>query len=229
MKNRGEDSFVSLPGFAARLYDNLVRTKAIECQHRDIAQDLVSNIEAGRLLDIGFGPGRLLLEIHRLNSRIELYGLDISEAMIELAKENLAGLVVDLRRGSIRHTDYDDDFFDIVTCTGSFYLWNDPIASLEEIYRILKSGRSAYLFETYKDFSKAEVQRALKANLREENLARRLITPVFLRRQLKMAYQTSEIAGIIKRTDFASSYSLEKIMLGGLPAWVRVRLTKTAT
>ena len=229
MKSRGEDNFINLPTFAARLYSSLSHTKAIERQHKEIARDLVSRIEVGRTLDVGTGPGRLLFESHRLNSRLELYGLDISEAMVELAKENLTGIEVNICRGTIRQTDYADDFFDIVTCTGSFYLWNHPAECLAEIYRILKRGRSAYLFETYNDYDKVEVQETLKANLSRESLLRRLITPVFLRRQLRMTYQISEIAAIIERTAFAGSYSLEKITLGGLPAWLRIELTKIAS
>lgn len=216
-----------MPGFAARLYNNLTQTKAIEHQHRDIARDLVSRVGHGRMLDIGTGPGRLLFEVHQLNPSIELFGLDISESMVQLAKKNLAAINTEIRQGDIRHTDYDDNFFDIVTSTGSFYLWDNPEECLEEIFRILKASRSAYLFETYQDFSEREVQEALKTNLREEGLGRKLITPVFLTKQLRMAYPTSEIADIIKHTSFANSHTIEKITLGGLPAWLRIKLTKT--
>jgi ubiquinone/menaquinone biosynthesis C-methylase UbiE len=228
MKSRGQDIFVNLPSFAARLYNSLTKTKAIERQHQEIARDLVSKIEHGRILDVGTGPGRLLLEIHRLNPDIELFGLDISESMVQLARKNLVGISVNVRQGDIRHTDYENDFFDIVTCTGGFYLWDNSEECLEEIFRILKKSQSAYLFETYQDFNESEVQEALKANLRGESLVRRLITPLFLMKQFRMTYRTGEIAEIIQRTNFAGSYSLEKITLGGLPAWLRIRLTKCA-
>jgi ubiquinone/menaquinone biosynthesis C-methylase UbiE len=228
MKSRGQDSFVNLPGLAARLYNSLTRTRAIERQHQEIAHDLVSRIECGRMLDIGTGPGKLLFEVHQLNPGIELFGLDISEAMVQLARENLTGINVNIQCGDVRHTNYTDNFFDIVTCTGSFYLWDHPEECLEEIFRILKKSQSAYLFETYQDFNESEVQEALKANLRGESLVRRLITPLFLMKQLRMTYRTSEIAEIIQCTSFAGSHSLEKITLGGLPACLRIRLTKCA-
>ncbi len=226
MKGRGQESFVSLPMFAARLYESLTHTEAIERQHREIAGDLVSRIARGRLLDVGTGPGRLLFEVHQLNPDIELFGLDISEAMVQLAKKNLAGANAIIQRGDIQSTDFADDFFEMVTCTGSFYLWDNPVKGLEELFRILKKDRSAYLFETYQDFNESAVQEALKANLRGESLVRRLTTPVFLKRQLRMTYRTSEIAEIIQGTRFAASHSMEKITLGRLPAWLRIRLTK---
>ena len=49
MKSRGQDKFINLPGFAARLYNNLSKTKAIEQQHQEIARDLglsVRTVEA---------------------------------------------------------------------------------------------------------------------------------------------------------------------------------------
>jgi len=226
MKSRGQDNFVNMPGFATKLYNSLTQIKAVAQQHRDIAHDLVSRIGHGRMLDIGTGPGRLLGEVHLLNPDIELFGLDISESMVQLARKNLAGINANIRQGDIRHTNYPDSFFDIVTCTGSFYLWDKPEECLEEIFRILKASQSAYLFETYQDFNEREVQEALIANLREESLGRKLITPVFLMKQLRMTYPAGEIAKIIKRTRFADSHTIEKITLGGLPAWLRIKLTK---
>ncbi len=196
-------------------------------QFKEIAQDLVDSLDRGRLLDIGTGPGRLLLEIHRLNPDLDLFGLDIAASMVKVATKNLAGIGVDLRLGNIRQTDYESNFFDLVTCTGSFYLWDHPEQCLEEIFRLLKTGRSAYLFETHQDVNPNEFQEALRANLRSENLFRRLIAPLFLKRQLRMTYRIDEITGIIKRTNFANSFTIEEITLGGLPIWLRITLTKT--
>ena len=156
MKGRGEKMFHNFPLFAARLYDRFLSIKPIEVQHMQIAHDLAFRIQSGRLLDVGTGPGRLLLEMHKLNPDVKLYGLDISDAMVQLAKRNLAGIKADLRHGNIRRTDYESNFFDLITCTGSFYLWDRPGECLEELFRILKENQSAYLFETHKNFNDYE-------------------------------------------------------------------------
>lgn len=228
MSSRGENSFSRLPGFGARLYDSMTHAHAIEAQFKEIAQYLVSRVEVGRVLDVGTGPGRLLLEIHRLNPALELYGLDISDSMVRQAGQNLAGINADLRQGSIERADFDGDFFDLVTCTGSFYLWERPEACLGEVYRILREKRSAYLFETYSDYNHDEFRDGLRANLRNETLLRKLFTPVFLKRQLKMTYRIDEAIEIIGRTAFADSYRVEKSVLVGLPIWLRIELTKPA-
>lgn len=168
----------------------------------------------------------MLAEINQLNSNIDLFGLDISESMVQQAKKNLVDIKVDLRQGNIQHTDYPDDFFDVISCTGSFYLWNSPETCLEEIHRILKHGCSAYLFETYKDYNPDDFTKALRANLQRENRLSKFLVPFFLKKQLRMTYQINEFSEIFERTKFVKSFTVDKITLAGLPIWLRIKLTK---
>ena len=133
MSSRGEGSFVNLPGFGASLYDGLTRTRSIEAQFKEVGQYLTSKIQHGRLLDVGTGPGWLMFEIHRLNPGLELFGLDISDSMVQLAKKNLSGIRVDLRQGNILNTNYKSNFFDVVICTGRLIpFWTvDPFSDLK--------------------------------------------------------------------------------------------------
>jgi len=226
MTGRGQDEFARFPDFAAKLYGSLTRTKGIQRQHLEIAQELASRIEQGRVLDVGCGPGDLLCELHKLNPALELFGLDISHAMVELARRRLAGTSADIRQGEIRHPGFGGDFFDIVTCTGSFYLWNDPADCLNEVFRILRPGRSAYLYESYRDCDRTAVNAALKANLAAEGFMRRMLAPRFFAKQLRMTYSTEEFAVILRRTKFSVSFSIERLVLAGVPAWLRVTLAK---
>jgi ubiquinone/menaquinone biosynthesis C-methylase UbiE len=226
--SRGEDSFVNLPAFAAKLYDSMMQGDATKMQYKEIARDLVSRMENGRLLDIGTGPGHLLREIHNLNPNIQLYGLDISSSMVEQASSNLADIAVDLQCGNIRATDYESDYFDLVTCSGSFYLWDDPIESLEETYRILKLGAPAYLYETYRDIDKRKLSPKMKENLKNDNLIRKLLAPRFFIKQIGMTYTRKEITEIIEKTKFIKSYTIEEITIYNLPAWLRIKLQKCA-
>ena len=165
-KSRSEENFLNFPGYAARLYDSFVQSNATSLQYQEIAQDLISKIEKGRLLDIGTGPGYLLLEIQKLNPSIELYGLDISTAMVDQASRNLAGFKVDLQQGNIRATEYESEFFDLITCSGSLFLWDSPVEGLDEIHRILKGGRSAYLYELYRDIDEKIFLEKIRENLK---------------------------------------------------------------
>jgi len=226
--SRGEDSFLNLPYFAAKLYDNMMQSRATKMQYREIAQDLVSRMESGRLLDIGTGPGYLLREIHKLNPKIELHGFDISKSMVEQASRNLTDIEVELQCGNIKETNYGSDHFDLVTCSGSFYLWDSPIESLEEIHRILKLGRAAYLYETHRDIDKQELWQKMRENLEGNNLIRKVLAPRFFVKQIGMTYAKKEIVEIIDRTSFVRSYEIEEIAIFNLPVWLRIRLEKFA-
>jgi ubiquinone/menaquinone biosynthesis C-methylase UbiE len=226
MKTRGEKYFVKLARFGASMYDKFLDVEPIRSRLKEIASDLVLKTEKGTLLDIGTGPGRLLFEINLLNPKFVLFGLDISASMIEVARKNLQSIQANLQVGSIENTNYDSNFFSIITCSGSFYLWDYPVESIEEIHRILKEGQSAYLFEVYKDINEEEYKIALKNNLRQLNWMRRLFGPFAIRESIKKSYRIEEITKIIEKTSFAGNYSIEKIKLSGLPMWVRITLNK---
>ena len=228
MASRGEADFARLPGIAAWIYDWLLRIPPAEAQTREIARDLASRVDAGRVLDIGTGPGRLLAELHRLNGTLELFGLDISAAMVRRARGNLQGVAADLRQGNIRATDYEDGFFDAIVSVGSFYIWDQPAESVDEVYRILKPGRSACLFESYRDCDVRQFQRTLAANLATVDPVRRPISRLALTKQLRMTYSTGEYARIFDCTRFAGSYTLTRVTLANLPVWLRITLTKPA-
>jgi ubiquinone/menaquinone biosynthesis C-methylase UbiE len=226
MKTRGEIYFVKLARFGASMYDRFLDVEPINTRLKEIASAVLSKNEEGPLLDIGTGPGRLLLEINQLNPDIELYGLDISASMIDVARNILKNIPVKLQVGSIKQTNYDSNFFSIITCSGSFYLWDYPIESIEEIYRILKNGQSAYLFEAYKDINNSEFRVALKNNLRQLNWIRRIFGPLAIQESIKKSYSIEEITKILEKTNFADSFRIEKIKLSGIPMWVKITLKK---
>jgi len=226
MKSRGERYFVKLARFGASLYDKFLNVEPIQARMKEIASDLVSKTKKGPLLDVGTGPGRLLIEINSRNPEIELFGLDISASMVEVARKNLKNIPANLQIGSIRHANYENNYFSAIACSGSFYLWDYPEESIEEIYRILKEGQSAYLYEVYKDINKEEYQMALKSNLRQLNWMRRLFGPFAVRESIKKSYRIEEITKIIEKTSFAGNFSIEKIKLSGIPMWMRITLKK---
>jgi len=226
MKDRGETSFSKLPKFAAKIYNKMMQLTPMQHQRNQIAKELLNHIDEGRLLDIGTGHGMLLLEIHKINPNIDLYGYDISEQMINIAKDNLKDIIVNLEQGNIKKTTFDDDFFDLITCTGSFYLWNNPIDSLNEIHRILKPDRICLLFESHKDYDKKELKEGIKSNLQNESFFNRRIVPNFLKKQLKMTYPIDKLREIINKSLFNANYSINKITFANLPIWLKIELKK---
>ena len=227
MKTRGETQYIKMPAFAARLYDNLTNIKGVNESFEEISDFIGTLLTEGNLLDVGTGPGRLIIEISRKNPLIDLFGLDISDAMLAIARKNIRTIKeVDLRVGNIIKTDYPDNFFDCIVSTGSFYNWDKPVEGLNEIFRILKSGKKAYIFETRKDYDKRLLKSRLVHNLKDYTFLRKKISGYFLRKQLRMTYSIPELDAIINQTKFSKSYSIQEVELGALPIYVRMELHK---
>jgi SAM-dependent methyltransferase len=95
------------------------------------------DLQPGQLvLDVGCGVGAFLQLAARLGART--FGLDASEALLELARERLPD--ADLRVGDMEALPYDDDSFDLVTGFNSFFFANDMVAALREAARVAKPG-----------------------------------------------------------------------------------------
>lgn len=88
------------------------------------------------VLDIGCGVGAFLRLVAERGARP--FGLDASEALIELARERVPN--ADLRIGEMEALPYADDAFDLVTGFTSFFFANDIVAALREAGRVAKPG-----------------------------------------------------------------------------------------
>lgn len=88
------------------------------------------------VLDIGCGVGAFL----RLaaNRGAVPYGIDASEALVELARTRLPH--ADLRVGDMENLPFDAGVFDLVTGFNSFFFANDMVAALREAARVAKPG-----------------------------------------------------------------------------------------
>jgi len=94
-----------------------------------------------RLLEIGFGPGHMLVELKRHS--FQVYGLDESRQMNSMARARLQrnSYSPDLARGRSQSLPFPTSTFDsVLACFPSEYLFNPQ--TLAEIRRILKpAGR----------------------------------------------------------------------------------------
>jgi len=95
-----------------------------------------------KILDIGCGPGELVLDLARSFNNI--YGIDISEEMIRIARDkmdnhNLSGKSIIFGVGDIEKLGLKDNYFDVVVCSGIVeYLRNDDLW-VDEIKRVMKT------------------------------------------------------------------------------------------
>ena len=136
-------------------YNAISRTDIFQRNYELLAEDIVECCPEGSLLDVGTGPGWLLAQIHRLSPRLQLTGLDASPSMVAKAKKNIAGARLDrsieIVEGNVSSMPFADESFDTVVSTGSVHHWKDPVAGLNEIYRVLRRGGCALIYDLVSD------------------------------------------------------------------------------
>jgi SAM-dependent methyltransferase len=88
------------------------------------------------VLDIGCGVGAFLRLVTARGARA--FGLDASEALLELARARLPD--ADLRVGEMEALPYEDDSFDLVTGFNSFFFANDIVGAVREAGRVARPG-----------------------------------------------------------------------------------------
>jgi ubiquinone/menaquinone biosynthesis C-methylase UbiE len=91
-----------------------------------------------RLLEVGCGLGRILKEIHD-RYRVSPYGIDMSEKVIDAARQRVAPIASDLRVCQAERIDHENAFFDKVLCWGTFDLTQQECC-LVELSRVTKIG-----------------------------------------------------------------------------------------
>ncbi|MEK7849419.1 MAG: class I SAM-dependent methyltransferase [Candidatus Omnitrophota bacterium] len=128
-------------------------------QYRLMAQD-VSATAKGAILDIGTGPGILSLEIGKLIASARITGIDVSEKMIEIAQRNKKKYEltnVDFKVMDANALSFDDNVFDMIISTDSLHHWKRPVRIIDEIYRCLKPGCEAWIYDGFSGASNEDI------------------------------------------------------------------------
>lgn len=126
----------------ARDYDNSHDGRFVQCMYKEIVNQAEkvsrSGVQTRRILDLGCGNGNVTA---LLRERIpaKYYGLDLSENMIEEARQHL-GDEVSLCVGDAEHLPYEDGMFDLLICNASFHHYPNPELAVDEMRRVLRPG-----------------------------------------------------------------------------------------
>ncbi len=102
------------------------------------------------ILDVGAGPGHLLIAIARQLPDATLRGIDIDPYIAQEARRlldsvGLANLIT-IREADAAALPFEASTFDCVVSMMSYHLWDDPPAGLAEIQRVLKPGGALNLY-----------------------------------------------------------------------------------
>ena len=107
---------------------------------RKAAAEAINRL-GGRVLDVGVGTG---LELPMFDSNVRLVGIDLSDPMLEIARnrvarQNLAN-VEDLRVMDAMNLEFEDGAFDAVVAPYVVTTVPDPRRTLEEMARVVRPG-----------------------------------------------------------------------------------------
>jgi ubiquinone/menaquinone biosynthesis C-methylase UbiE len=93
-------------------------------------------------LEIGFGSGLFIKKYASHVARIA--GLDYSKEMVDLASSINKNIIqsgkAEFKQGDASSLPWENDEFSIVVGIETFFFWQEPLASLKEIYRVLSPG-----------------------------------------------------------------------------------------
>lgn len=125
-------------GRSSRFYDFVAR-RVLRGFYRRLAADIARTAPDGAaVLDVGTGPGVLLVELAGRRPDLTLTGLDLSADMVAAANRNLRRDAVHV--GDVTHLPFPDGSFDLVVSSLSLHHWDEPGAAVPELARVLRTG-----------------------------------------------------------------------------------------
>jgi ubiquinone/menaquinone biosynthesis C-methylase UbiE len=165
-----------------------------------------------RVLDIGTGNGLLPIELSGARPEWQVTGIDISEEMLKLARENAAksglhGKIV-FQQASAAALPFQDGSYDIVVSNASLHLWEDPVKIFNEIARVTAPGGCFLLWDNlrvpsfYPFFSL--IGRIMGMNMEQRCLWLKAI---------RSSYTAGEIKNLLKQSDMKGAQVKTKLPL----------------
>jgi len=146
LANRVPETSALEPRGVTQLYDLMSRIPLWRTTYRRfIAGALSKGVTQGYALDLGAGPGYIAIDVARRNPDLQMIGLDLAAHMIERAQQQ-----------AVRHEPngwgpwlqadghflpFADGSLDLVISSFALHHWQDPLAVMNEIARVLRTPR----------------------------------------------------------------------------------------
>ncbi|BDA70630.1 methyltransferase type 11 [Calothrix sp. PCC 7716] len=109
------------------------------------------------VLDVGCGTGEFESFILRDNPKQQITGVDISEQMLLVAKNKFQANSnlypnVSFQIAGASSLPFANHSFDIIVSASAFHFFDDPVAALAEMKRVLKPDGKVFILDWCKDY-----------------------------------------------------------------------------
>jgi SAM-dependent methyltransferase len=151
-----------------RLYKRVAEDAAREMSVRRLGR-------GGTVVDIGCGPGDLVVAISRRLKQARIVGIDLSASMLLWAgRHATTDGRIKFIVGDGADLPFDDASVDLVVSTLSLHHWDDPAGVFAEVARVLRPGGVALIYDLgLLTFTEAEMAViAVNAGLEPEEIVR---------------------------------------------------------
>ena len=132
-------------------YDRISQWPQFKVIRRIIVNELKRHHPRDTLVDVGCGPGYLLVDMAQTFNNLKLIGVDISQQMLARASDNITGRGlnerVSFRVGDIQGLPFESNSLDFVVSTLSLHHWLQPRQAFKEIFKVLKPGGQFLIFD----------------------------------------------------------------------------------
>jgi len=200
-----------IPGPLASLYEKASRL-VIKTYYSQVAEEILSSLHQGLVLDLGTGPGYLPIEVVKRSPQVRIIGVDLSRVFIRMARANAlrAGCAERARFevGNAANLRFESETFDRVVSTGMLHVLRDPVRTLRECWRVLKPGQEAWIYDPARVCSQVDVAEWKASFSSFERIMDRFL-PLFARLNPPRTYTREQVEEWIARTAF-KDYSIEQ-------------------
>lgn len=181
---------------AAEIYDEFF-LPALFAQWAPRVADAAAIAPGQRVLDVACGTGVLAREVlSRVQPAGSVVGIDLNEGMLRVARRNRPE--IDWRQGNAESLPFDDGSFDAVVSQFGLMFFEDKVAALREMVRVLKPG-GRLAVAVWDDIERCEGYAAM-ANLVERLFGARIA------RELRAPFELGE-EGALNRLLLAAGFS----------------------
>ena len=159
------------------------------------------NLDRVNILDIGTGLGSLACEFASRLPEAEVFGIDISQEMLDKAKQaalekKLKNLIFSISDAC--KLEFKDNFFDVVTSFGVLHHIRDLPLVFTEVKRVLKDKGVAFIYDLRRDSPEHLLQ--------EISLSMSVLHKKAFLESVREAYDYSYIENLLSNLDLSEYY-----------------------